>query len=625
MTYLFNSQTPEWKYVGEAIERYLEYCHNIKSTSNNNPDVIIIPLFENVNEPLGLDSVASLRKEKGNAFSVVFLVLSLSDIPRYFHPEEDMASHAEKIIKNPEFGDARKSIFLAELRYDKETKKYENIIDLSQDNALKKIAGLVKRPPSLLPSQLLNKYYNTFIEYYDPFGLIDERGSFNIKMYGFLKDILKKHDELCKDKLTESRKELKDIICDGIKVEEFLKLANRIYNCLNNVEEKDKGGHTVSLELFRAPVPFPLQELFDFKVEIEDELRKGGAKNNIKLLLVDNKLDKVVVKDGEDNFYEGKLIDVLFDRQYCSMFELRMLGDGLLNSISQKMELPMYVAEYKELMKSECFNSREFKTSLNQFISLKRDVPKKEKSKYYAWRVYDKIRSSQSHFVHFVLLDFFLNEENTYLAFDFIKDIAEIKRKERDPSTTWYFITSAVYDSVVKYSQSGLLAEYYESAVVNAGDDPTNEKRQIIFVYKLLTFIQARIRSFKGFKKSIVDSKLLTCKMKADDCIEKRLFKDCLIKQNQSLFRKYLAEYSEIIKIFPGQELSEEEFKKTVELLDSTVNQFFWLPEADWPMMQRQVEHINSRLEHIEDFKVKERRFLCSYILEEIKKRSEIY
>ena len=626
--------TAEWAKICESINLYLQYCHDIAHikidicnyTNKEHPccdvlnddDIVVIPLFEKDGSEIksnGLDIVKYLRGKNGYKFNTIFLVLSKQDIPDYLHPENEMHYYAKSLLDNPRFEDVSKAVLLGEIVYEKrkiqnegtpsEYIEYMNIINLPERDALERLAKLIKQDIKLplIDGVLRESYYSTFVDY-----------------YGCTKDGEK-------------------VLDDGAKG--TLDAAQEIYNSLNN-PDLEVSGHAVSLERFFAPVPFPLQDLFDARQEIEDELSKYNEKNKIKLLLLDNRSDNKFITQSDDTKPQaGPLCSILKEFGLDKLFEIKMLGNTVYkgNLFYKENKEINEIKDYSDFEKEfEEFNFRWFKydKELNNKTAIEDDDSsfwekyyelksyhkkflEECKKKGIAIKTYSDIINNKIKFSHIVLLDFFLNRENTYLAFDFIRDIAEIKRVKGDSSTTWYFITSAMYDSVVKYSQSGILAEYYESAVVNAGDDPTNKTRQIIFVYKLLTFIQARIRSFKGFHDSVIGSKLLNCK-KNNEC-----GKTSCLTESQNMFRKYLAEYGEITKIFPGQEKTEKEFKKTVELLDSTINQFFWLPEADWLMIQRQIEHINSRLEHIEDFKVKERRFLCSYILEEIKKRSEIY
>ena len=605
MKIIFFYRTDEWEKICKSIKMYLQYCHdmnlikmdicNYAKNENRCDDVlnadntVVVPLFEKNGREIksnGLKIIKDLRKKKGYKFNVIFLVLSKQDIPDYFHPEKEMHYYVENLLGNPKFEDedVGKAVFLGEIIYKNKKKEqlnekasyedmeYANIINLQEHDELKHLANSLN-DFSPIDKKLREKYYDIFVTYYD--GL-------------------------------------------GGKEKEKLKEAQKIYNDLSGIQLSP---HSDKYELFKAPIPFPLLELINAKKQINNNLTKDGKVKPklIKLLLIDNKIDKIKSSNSKQT-----LINVIDTFDLNSMFTIEMLGNIVYKKGAfYKMEVNNGRVKIKsydinELAKSsndkkaELFDYKEFKNDLKKIFRNKVDGDDN-----YAIKVYEKIKNC-----NFVLLDFFLNTENTYLAFDFIKDIAEIKKKEGDYSTTWYFITSAVYDSVVKYSQSGLLAEYYESAVVNAGDDPTNKNRQIIFIYKLLTFIQSRIKSFKSLRNAIVTCKLLNCD-KEKKCSQKEAT-ECL-SGYQSLLRKYVGEFDEILQIFKGWKKEEEKFKEVVELMGSTVNQFIWLPEADWSMIQMQIENINSRLKHLEDFKVKDRVFSCKYILKEIKTRSEIY
>ena len=507
-------------------------------SSDNGRSFFVLPLCK-------IEDLRDFRKKNNDDFysPAIFLISG-----EHENPYKDNRCLNKDILTeyfgNPKFGNIIEAIFFAEI----------NNLDHKNDRVLDATSSsfwddLLKVLNDNTIDTFLGKYrgffYKTFVDYYflDDIDIRKDEAEIEIR--------IPKVEAGTTSRLYETGK---------VRCKDLIERAESAYCRLNAIEYIDLR-HRVENEVFRAPVPFPLQELIDAKNDI-----RRAASSPLKLLLIDNKRDKL-----------NPLIKLIKDFDLVDLFALEMIGEN-----------------------DETFDHDRFKSIREESVT-----------KTYANEIYREIGDA-----HFILLDFFLNRENTYLAFDFIKDIAEIKKKEGDYSTTWYFITSAVYDSVVKYSQSGLLAEYYESAVVNAGDDPTNKKRQIIFVYKLLTFIQARIRSFKGFHDSVIDSKFLNCTTK--ECENTQ----CLI-ENQNLFRKYLAEFGEIIKIFPGKETEEKQFRETVELLDSTVNQFLWLPEADWPMIQRQIEFVNSKLTGISGSKNME--FSCSHIKCEIEKRSNIY
>jgi len=460
---------------------------------------------------------------------------------------------------NPEYGNIKKAILFGELDDIKnENKMVFDVTHTDWEQTLLSLIEDIKR--SEYKKEFLKKYYETFIDYYFP----DKKDITDIDKIDFTVE--------CKLKDNEGKEVNVDIpICKG-----DFEIAEKAY-CKLNVIDYNEQVHRVKFELFRAPVPFPLQDLIDAEKEIRQALgwhdETQGKK--IKLLLIDNKTDKFK-KESKDTIF-----DALSKFNLSDLFDISMLqGHQPDNNCDSEPEQ---------------FHDDKFRSD-----------------KSYSMSIYEKVKDS-----HFILLDFFLDRPNTYLAFDFIEDISKIKKREGDYSTTWYFITSAVYDSVVKYSQSGLLAEYYESAVVNAGDDPTNEKRQIIFIYKLLTFIQARLRSFKNYKEMIFDQ------FKKDGkCTkynkENRMCINCLEKNLLSLTKKYLAEYPEITKIF---QIADKDFKSIVEVFDNLINQFLWLPEAEWQIVQHQIDYINAKLKDIGEG----RKFSCNYINEEIRQRSEIY
>lgn len=565
----------------------------LKGIRNNFSGILILPLFAKEKKeivPFGLNFIKRVRLQENYTCTPLFLVPSEIDIPPVPVTSDFVSSFAKEIVKNPSFGDDLKAVFFAELIYEQGSRDENillNLLNLTDCNA-QDIKNSAKKLNKLSYPELRKLFYHTFVTFYNPLGKIE-----------------KKHFSV---KWSEFEKPLKLIngvdTYDGINAYDILTLANKAYNGLNGINKDSP--HYVELELFRAPVPFRLNELVEAKNKIKTTLKTNEGndetKNTIRLVLIDNKIDKVRNDKGLQTL--GDLFKI--DSELGRFFELKMLGDTSWTKISELSNGDNFKNE-----KSETFHFKEFGEGLEDYIGGNLKNQSKTKNQYFS-KVYNLIREAD-----FVLLDFFLNKENTYLAFDFIKDMAEIKKQEGDSSTTWYFITSAVYDSVVKYSQSGLLAEYYESAVVNAGDDPTNKKRQIIFLYKLLTFINARLNSFKGYKESIMKCRIFNkaCGHNNDYCKKPE---KCLFPV-QSLCRKYTAEYNEITKIFPGTE--EEKFKETVELLESIITQFLWLPEADWQIIQHQIDYINAKLKSIGE----ERKFSCSYILEEIKKRSNIY
>ena len=590
-------------------------------------NIVVFPLFEIESDqllPKGLSNVCiELYKESRFNFNTIFLIANRADIPDPFNPHKNMTYYAKNLIRNPKFGGMGKAFLMLELIF--KQKEIINIVDIYSKKLLDDILSAIKAIKEISEFQgyygWRKKFHKTFVQFYDNF---QNAGKKNID--------LKVPDDLQKAAF---------ISTDNKKITwENLEQTNDFYNCLNGILKEKQSAHHVLLELFRAPIPFPLQELVDARNEINTKLKEGNKGKKIRLLLIDNRSDNKFISRNGGSSKPKPLCTLLFSENdgfgLGDIFEIQMLGKFVYKKKDEDEDnTPQFYQndndtklsnysdferEYEEFKFQKFKNNTLLTKSEEKYHKAFIDKQNKTGIKNYADLVYYKIKEAD-----FVLLDFFLDNDDTYLAFDFIRDIADIKREKGDVSTTWYFITSAVYDSVMKYSQSGLLAEYYESAVVNAGDDPTNKKREIIFIYKLLTFIQARLRNFEGFEKAFYRIRLFKddCGGKTDDCKDPH---KCFYPI-QSLCRKYLVENNEITKIFPGTRQEQESFKENVELTDNIINQFLGLPEADWPMIQRQIEHLNIRLEkrasdNSGETKLK---FSCKYILEELQKRSEIY
>jgi len=566
-----------------------------------------------------LEELRDLRKETRDYDSpVIFLISAESEMPAPYNKKMPK-DHRKELFGNPEFGNISKAILSAEIitttsKDSNVYRSFQNVVKVLDKAFPENVIKLLKNREDIAIDygKYRQEFYKTFVEYYhiDDFNLrnIDPR---DVGIY--FKAILDKMvqsefivryvtDKEGKKKETELYKKLSKL--NGHDVDSLITCADIIHCYLNDINYNDFT-HRVDHELFRAPIPFPLQELIDAKKDIESTLDK----KTIKLLLIDNKLDKIIAQKNGNESCEECLISVLFNEEVCSLFELTMLEDWVYDGI-KRIQIP------KE---KEKFDSKKFKKDLHKIFTAD-GLDRKEN---YAWKVYEKIKQS-----HFVLLDFFLNQENTYLAFNFIEDICKIKRAKKHYSTTWFFITSAVYDSVVKYSQSGLLAEYYESAVVSAGDDPTNERRQIIFLYKLLTFINARLKNFCNLQKIIYDRLLkedANCEYwnKEEKCKKNGI--KCLEKEMLVVIRRYLNEFNDVKDIFSSNETEIKKWQDILESLDNVIKQFIWLPEADWYMIQHQIDFINNKLGGLQDKNLKKCKFSCKYILKELEDRSEVY
>lgn len=580
----------------------------------------ILPLYR-------IEELSNLRKKEEDYSSpALFLISGVNENPYKSNDNKLM----KEFFGNPEFGNIKQAIFLAEINnLDWQNK---NILDITQVsfwlNLIKIVKGDSIKPLIKKHAKYRKSYYHSFIDYY-----ICSYKYHDFCGYEHHHDIDVRKNQACKN---------------------LFKEAEIVYCKLNNIDYIDLR-HRTETELFRAPIPFPLYDLIDAEEEIKKELQHSVDSKKINLLLIDNHAQSKFIEDNNSLIEPGYLCSLIKEFDLYELFEIQMLGNTIYknghfyNKHEHTVSHDFFKNEFEEFnyywfKHHDCdFNNEEkvdtddFPTWKKKYFDLK-GYHKKYFDSYansgltinkYSDLITLKIKSS-----HFVLLDFFLNTDNTYLAFDFIRDVSNIMRTQGDVSTTWYFITSAVYDSVMKYSQSGLLAEYYESAIVNAGDDPTNKKRQIIFLYKLLTFIRSRIRSFKNIKNAITRSYLFkNCSSQnrgSGDPGTCKRWKSCL-ENIDSICQKYLAEYDEVTAIFPR--LEEECFKEIVLLIQAIIRQFFWLPEADWVMIQRQIELLDERLKKWHKKNVdnktqhipKDLKFSCPHIINELKKRSEIY
>jgi len=600
------------------------------SLSSCHTNIVLCPLFEIENNqlfPKGLSNIHSkLYKNSKFNFNTIFLIANRSDVPDPFNPHKDMTYYAKNLIRNPKFGWRGKALLMLELIF--KHKEVINIVDIYSERLLDDILLAIMAVKEIAQ---FKGYYRWRARFYETF----------VKFYDNFENANKTHIDWNAPEKLEDPAFITDEQEKNITWENLYQ-TNDFYNYLNGTLKQRQNAHHVPLELFRAPIPFPLQELVNAKNEIGKELKKGGMNKKIKLLLIDNRSDNKFISKNGNSPKAQSLCNLLFSENngfdLGDIFEIQMLGNTVYkkkNGISgfyEKYEkdippINRFEEDYenfklKRFKESESLKEPEIEYH-KRFIGGKNNI--NVRSDTYFDLVYQKVKDA-----HFVLLDFFLDDDDTYLAFNFINDLCAMKKERNDTFTTWFFITSAVYDSVVKYSQSGLLAEYYESAVVSAGDDPTNNKRQIIFLYKLLTFINARLKNFCNLQKTIYDRLL---KNKDKDCEhwdkqEKKCKKNgikCLEKEILGVIRRYLNEFNDVKDIFFPDETEIEKWQDIVELLENVIKQFIWLSEADWYMIQHQIDFINNKLGGLQDRSLKKCKFSCKYIIEELKDRSEVY
>jgi len=562
--------------------------------------------------------ILKLHRRKSNDYkSPVILLYAAIDKNKRFY---DSVSNETKnlLYGNPTFGNIEQAIFYGEIIC-KDKREPRNVINVLSKTFMTELKNLIEDIEFLKVDYSLFRepFYNTYIHFYDlPYDKTISVENTDPKNNTNLNDLIIQTYQLEEKLDSNLPKEFYQSILainslpalykfsSIVKANELFELSERIYCYLNEINYDDRS-HRVQYEHFRAPVPFVLQELIDAIEEIKSALgwTNDSEGKRIECLLIDNKTDKF------DDTQNPTICGALQSFGLSRLFKVRMLNGRLPDERAYQSE-------------EEIFDADKF---------LKND---------YQEKVYEKVKS-----YHFILLDFFLNGNNTYLATDFINEISRLKTVKGDYFTSWYFITSAVYDSVVKYSQSGLLAEYYELAVVNSGDDPTNEKRQIIFVYKLLTFINARIKTFRTYKNAIENMMLNETSEgeKARCCVKDKgkdfkaqykntanCFKECkqinCLGKIQTYIKRYRTEYDNIWSLF-YEDRHEKVQKEIVELLDDTITKFIWLPEADWRMIQYQIDFINTKLKSItkDEQTNTYRQFSCDFIRDKITERSNIY
>jgi hypothetical protein len=596
-------------------------------------DVVILPFMdESCTRFSGLEEIRKIRLELNDFKAIPFFVCWTNCLlPDFLHPERIEVGPLKLLLGTPHFGEVKKAILYAEAIYTGENSEGQSdllnfIVLSSQKTFFDDLADRIFKVIDLYPPEKFEifrrEYYRTFVDFYS-FSKNIDGDKLEKTTIADLQNICQAESEKANKKKAKAEKEgaeckrpdseqrstqagqeevdvvgrnpypFSESLKERIGLNDLakkdrsqslypvLELADFVHCFLHGRKPPEKSGtHNIPLEIFSSPVPFHLQELLDARAKIESLV--GDRK--LKLLLIDNKDDKL--EEKPDKPETGALRQLLHDF-------------GLKNII--KIVFPETT-------------DRTFQ--LDRF---------KKYSSEYAQKLSREIEKSD-----FILLDFFLNEDKTYLAFDFINDIE--KRFSGARSPIWYFITSAFYDAVSRYSQSGLLAEHYESAVVSSGDDPMNSMRRIIFVYKLITFIHARWKSFDGSEKDVFQAELLICEDWGCPADSSKSWEECL-RGAQAVFKRYLVEYDQIAKIFPNAKEEGKEFRRTVELLDKTLNDFLWLPEADWPIINKEIESIDLRLQ--EDF-VKNKisglkrpssqiRFACPRIRKEIERRMEIY
>lgn len=569
-SYSCNQVEVEVEVAGEKEKGLYYKC------SNGRYSFIIIPLPD----------IHLLKKEKRNITTdgpVIFLISHEHALPKRenfkYHP---YYPHLEKILGISKYGNVDKAIYMAEVLFfnPKECSKENcscpavaNSVSVSPNDSK---AATAATNEELSPMNILNirngheailkdienicEKFTKNNEFFVPCEAFSLTEYYKLFVNGY--DI-KINDSQTETIINLSNKniEVRDVAkyfsikdING-KLDGILECAEKIYRRLNGMSEEGNT-HWTMKDLFRLPIPFYYDDLRRNISLIKKEDKAG----TIQLLLIDNKTDKLVgLKDILDNI--GK-----------NIFELKMLG------LSEKEKV---------------FDAQKFTTD-----------------SAYSENIYEAI-----HKHHFILLDFYLDDGGTYLAHDLIRKISDMKKEKGNIARVWYFVTSAVFDSVMKYSESGYLAESCDLSVVHAGDDPISSPRRIIFAYKLLTFIQARLQRFSEDWKRVTET-LLLCSKKKCTALECQ-------KNIYHTIEKLLIEYDNIADICISDKKTKEIKKEILQRFKDILDNFQWLPEADWTIIQQQIGLVNARINYIPD--LRGQRFSCTQITKTLVERSEIY
>ncbi|MEO5358736.1 MAG: hypothetical protein H7844_15765, partial [Nitrospirae bacterium YQR-1] len=243
-----------------------------------------------------LPDIYTIQKKIEIGNHIIFIVDDLTHIPLVYEPEKIKSSYINKLLGIPEFNSKEKAILYAELKYDLEKKKFFNVINISDYNFTENLRNLIINfykevyPFNDEYNMWKDKYYCTFIEYYERLG------------FGA---------DTKKNKIVES----------------ILQDANDRYNNANGLSYNLKNTHTIPLELFSAPLPFLYCELINSRSEIEGVLKN----KKIKLLLIDNKADKIINEDLK----QGPLCELLSSSD-LDLFELYTVGNSVFKKHNNK-------------------------------------------------------------------------------------------------------------------------------------------------------------------------------------------------------------------------------------------------------------------------------------------------
>ena len=562
-----------------------------KAQNDTNPDSLLyyfvpLPLIDEGCVKSLMETVINDRNDTINGDGSLIPLIFIVHTPFYSAAQ----NYCSRLVKKQSvYSDNTQAFFCAELmksnseqepQGNESTPEFYNILtfdDLFAPTENDRIKGLknfiekhIEANKNFYKNQL-RLFYDTYVNFYDDWAKFKKYKEKTTGRSFFSLDQFRKLGE----RYNETTKGIKDDTITGInKVLEDVEIFRMIMNGVTEFSD-----HSIEKEMFLSPIPFMFSDLLVLHQKFSSSHENH---KKIRILLIDNKADKCAPLK--------EILPDYFDLHFLQILET----EGVNKNTQFNLKYP---------------DGTEDKGSISDIC--------------------DFIDNKQNGF-YFVLLDFFLDKRDIFLAFDFILEIGKYRKLKQDLSTTSYFIASSVHDSVTRYTQSGLLTEYSSSAIVNSGDDPTNNLRQIIFLYKLLTFVDSRINNFENLRDQVLRCNLLSERTLSSCKKEEYNTRDCeLCLDNVGIIsRRFLAESRDILKSLPHLVDSNQNALKIADLIIRIIDQWNWLPEADWAIIQMQIEYLRQQeviYENGNNGKGKKIKFMCPYIREQLEMRASIY
>lgn len=384
--------------------------------------------------------------------------------------------------------------------------------------------------------------------------------------------------------------------------------------------------HHKKLNLFRSPQPFLFWDFVKSYLEVSDFYQLGTRDSPLPMFLLDNK--DFIAGDQNDQDNKLKKINKIFENY------------GLCRNNNQGLVL--FQCVYKSDAKKACclkpynHNNKPFKL-----------FPESETVGLVGFDGEGNQFEINFSAYLVIFLDFFFSEDPPLRAHEFIADYNAYKLENNCFQNDWFFIVSAAHRDVLGYAEAGSLSSFSSLTRVDFGDNPLLPNREIIFVYKLLKFLQSRSQRLelplaKIFAKflGLSDSRRCAdcagssflCRLSSPIFDNLEMSKQCL-RSGIKIVRQLLLACADESKVEVSLRLPSSKMQASTESNEISVNElqvlaqrlehilldFLGRPDADWAMIQLQITYLE------ESFATYGLRFKCGYIIEEMVLRSKIY